>query len=214
MWLVCRTGFKMADSYSMCRFGPKQVVCLVWIQTCKISLFAWNKGDWLGRLFVPVSYSVGLLIWLNCAFLAHISKDEHLIKAFQREWFIPRQPCVLWHWTSWDCKTTVAMPRLSTLEWFMDFRFGLSNNLGISRRKLKLTLIPTLNASQVLKITWMKAVREARDMGYVDLFKRRRELPDINSRNFNIRGFVMDCYQLSYSRFGSRYSQDCHDSAG
>lgn len=31
-------------------------------------------------------------------------------------------------------------------------------------------------------------VREARDKGYVEtLFKRRRSLPDINSRNFNIR---------------------------
>lgn len=36
-----------------------------------------------------------------------------------------------------------------------------------------------------------EVVREARDKGYVEtLFKRRRELPDINSRNFNIRGFA------------------------
>ena len=34
-------------------------------------------------------------------------------------------------------------------------------------------------------------VREARDKGYVEtLFKRRREIPDINSRNFNVRGFA------------------------
>ncbi|MFC2770444.1 MAG: DNA polymerase, partial [Streptococcus gordonii] len=34
-------------------------------------------------------------------------------------------------------------------------------------------------------------VREARDKGYVEtLFHRRREIPDINSRNFNIRGFA------------------------
>ena len=36
-----------------------------------------------------------------------------------------------------------------------------------------------------------EVVREARDKGYVEtLFKRRRELPDINSRNFNIRSFA------------------------
>ena len=34
-------------------------------------------------------------------------------------------------------------------------------------------------------------VREARDKGYVEtLFHRRREIPDINSRNFNVRGFA------------------------
>ena len=34
-------------------------------------------------------------------------------------------------------------------------------------------------------------VREAKDKGYVStLFHRRRELPDINSRNFNVRNFA------------------------
>lgn len=34
-------------------------------------------------------------------------------------------------------------------------------------------------------------VREAKDKGYVEtLFHRRRSLPDINSRNFNIRQFA------------------------
>ena len=52
-------------------------------------------------------------------------------------------------------------------------------------------MIPTLNVSQVLKNYMDEVVREARDKGYVEtLFKRRRELPDINSRNFNIRGFA------------------------
>ena len=34
-------------------------------------------------------------------------------------------------------------------------------------------------------------VRESKDKGYVEtLFHRRRELPDINSRNFNVRNFA------------------------
>ena len=34
-------------------------------------------------------------------------------------------------------------------------------------------------------------MRDAKDKGYVEtLFHRRRELPDINSRNFNIRNFA------------------------
>ena len=33
-----------------------------------------------------------------------------------------------------------------------------------------------------------RVVREARDSYVETLFKRRREIPDINSRNFNVRG--------------------------
>ena len=53
-----------------------------------------------------------------------------------------------------------------------------------------------------------EVVREARDKGYVEtLFKRRRELPDINSRNFNIRGFAeRTAINSPYPGFGSRYS--------
>ncbi|MGC3124591.1 DNA polymerase, partial [Enterococcus faecalis] len=36
-----------------------------------------------------------------------------------------------------------------------------------------------------------RIVREAKDQGYVEtLYHRRRYLPDINSRNYNIRSFA------------------------
>jgi DNA polymerase-1 len=36
-----------------------------------------------------------------------------------------------------------------------------------------------------------RVVRDAKDKGYVEtLFHRRRELPDINARNFNVRQFA------------------------
>ena len=93
--------------------------------------------------------------------------------------------------------------------------FGLSNNLGISRKEAKAYIDTYFERFPGIKNYMDEVVREARDKGYVEtLFKRRRELPDINSRNFNISWFCgADSYQLSYSGFGGRYSQDCHDSA-
>ena len=58
-------------------------------------------------------------------------------------------------------------------------------------RRPKPTLITYFERFPGIKNYMDEVVREARDKGYVEtLFKRRRELPDINSRNFNIRGFA------------------------
>ena len=69
--------------------------------------------------------------------------------------------------------------------------FGLSNNLGISRKEAKAYIDTYFERFPGIKNYMDEVIREARDKGYVEtLFKRRRELPDINSRNFNIRGFA------------------------
>ena len=69
--------------------------------------------------------------------------------------------------------------------------FGLANNLGISRKAAKNYIETYFERYPGIKNYMDRVVREARDKGYVEtLFHRRRELPDINSRNFNIRSFA------------------------
>ena len=69
--------------------------------------------------------------------------------------------------------------------------FGLSNNLGITRKKAKDYIETYFERYPGIKEYMETVVRDARDTGYVEtLFNRRRELPDINSRNFNIRSFA------------------------
>ena len=68
--------------------------------------------------------------------------------------------------------------------------FGLSNNLGISR-KPRLILRPTSNACHLPKDYMERVVREARDKGYVEtLFKRRRKIPDIQFSPTVFEGFA------------------------
>ncbi|OWC40130.1 hypothetical protein A8G17_35885 [Escherichia coli] len=69
--------------------------------------------------------------------------------------------------------------------------FGLSNNLGITRKQAKSYIDTYFERYPGIKAYMENVVREAKDKGYVEtLFKRRRELPDINSRNFNVRSFA------------------------
>ena len=68
--------------------------------------------------------------------------------------------------------------------------FGSANNLGISRKAAKDYIQTYFERFPGIKNYMETIVREARDKGYVEtIYHRRRSLPDINSRNFNIRNF-------------------------
>ncbi|WP_409022696.1 DNA polymerase I [Dellaglioa sp. P0083] len=69
--------------------------------------------------------------------------------------------------------------------------YGLSQNIGITRKQAQTFIDTYLNEFTGVKNYMESVVREAKDKGYVEtLFHRRRYLPDINSRNFNLRSFA------------------------
>ena len=158
-----------------------------------------EQGRLIRKAFVPEWEDSVLLSsdysQIELRVLAHISKDEHLIKAFQegadihtstamRVFGIERPEDV----TLNDRRNAKAV-NFGVVYGISDF--GLSNNLGISRKEAKAYIDTYFERFPGIKNYMDEVVREARDKGYVEtLFKRRRELPDINSRNFNIRGFA------------------------
>ncbi|HEP1674833.1 DNA polymerase I [Streptococcus pyogenes] len=127
--------------------------------------------------------------------LAHISGDEHLIAAFNegadihtstamRVFGIDKAADV----TANDRRNAKAV-NFGIVYGISDF--GLSNNLGITRKQAKSYIDTYFERYPGIKAYMENVVREAKDKGYVEtLFKRRRELPDINSRNFNVRSFA------------------------
>ena len=158
-----------------------------------------EQGRLIRKAFVPEEENSVLLSsdysQIELRVLAHISEDEHLINAFQH---------------GADIHTSTAM-RVFNIEKPEDVTpndrrnakavnfgvvygisdFGLSNNLGISRKEAKAYIETYFERYPGIKDYMERVVREARDKGYVEtLFKRRREIPDINSRNFNVRGFA------------------------
>lgn len=158
-----------------------------------------EQGRLIRKAFVPSLENSVLLAsdysQIELRVLAHISQDQHLIDAFQQ---------------GADIHTSTAM-RVFGIEKAEDVTpndrrnakavnfgvvygisdFGLSNNLGISRKEAKNYIDTYFERFPGIKDYMETIVREARDKGYVEtLYKRRRELPDINSRNFNVRNFA------------------------
>lgn len=157
------------------------------------------QGRLIRKAFVPSLEDSILLAsdysQIELRVLAHISQDQHLIEAFQQ---------------GADIHTSTAM-RVFGIEKVEDVTandrrnakavnfgvvygisdFGLSNNLGISRKEAKAYIDTYFERFPGIKNYMETIVREARDKGFVEtLYKRRRELPDINSRNFNVRNFA------------------------
>ncbi|HFI0159033.1 TPA: DNA polymerase I [Streptococcus suis] len=158
-----------------------------------------EQGRLIRKAFVPSLEDSVLLAsdysQIELRVLAHISQDEHLIEAFQK---------------GVDIHTSTAM-RVFGIEKAEDVTandrrnakavnfgvvygisdFGLSNNLGITRKEAKDYIDTYFERFPGIKNYMETIVREARDKGFVEtIYKRRRELPEINSRNFNVRNFA------------------------
>ncbi|MGT2742298.1 DNA polymerase I [Streptococcus plurextorum] len=158
-----------------------------------------EQGRLIRKAFVPSSEDAVLLSsdysQIELRVLAHISKDEHLIAAFNegadihtatamRVFGIERPEDV----TDNDRRNAKAV-NFGIVYGISDF--GLANNLGIFRKQAKEYIDTYFKRYPGIKDYMESVVRDAKDKGYVEtLFKRRRELPDINSRNFNVRNFA------------------------
>lgn len=69
--------------------------------------------------------------------------------------------------------------------------YGLSQNLGITRKEAKTFIDNYLNSFPEVKQFMSNIVQDAKRDGYVKtLMNRRRYIPDIQSRNFNARSFA------------------------
>lgn len=158
-----------------------------------------EQGRLIRKAFTPSHDDAVLLSsdysQIELRVLAHISGDEHLIAAFKegadihtstamRVFGIEKPEDV----TANDRRNAKAV-NFGIVYGISDF--GLSNNLGIPRKQAKAYIDTYFERYPGIKAYMERVVREAKDKGYVEtLFKRRRQLPDINSRQFNLRSFA------------------------
>lgn len=158
-----------------------------------------EQGRLIRKAFTPSHDDAVLLSsdysQIELRVLAHISGDEHLIAAFKegadihtstamRVFGIEKPEDV----TANDRRNAKAV-NFGIVYGISDF--GLSNNLGIPRKQAKAYIDTYFERYPGIKAYMERVVREAKDKGYVEtLFKRRRQLPDINSRQFNVRSFA------------------------
>jgi len=157
-----------------------------------------EEGRKIRRAFVPSKGAVLLssdYSQIELRVLAHISGDEHLIDAFNhgadihtstamRVFGIERAEDV----TPNDRRNAKAV-NFGVVYGISDF--GLARNLGITRKSAKNYIDTYFERYPGIKKYMEDIVREARDKGFVETMShRRRKIPDINARNFNVRGFA------------------------
>ncbi|WEV45280.1 DNA polymerase I [Streptococcaceae bacterium ESL0687] len=158
-----------------------------------------EEGRKIRKAFVP-EWSDSVLLssdysQIELRVLAHISGDEHLIAAFERgddihtstaqRVFDIKDPKDV----SANDRRNAKAVNFGVVYGISDF--GLSQNLGISRAEAKKYIDTYFDRYPGIKKYMEDIVRFAKDKGYVEtLYNRRRKLPDINARNFNVRQFA------------------------
>lgn len=126
--------------------------------------------------------------------LAHISGDQHLIEAFKEGMDIHSSTAMRIFGVSADEVTPNMRRDAKAVNFGIVYGisdYGLSQNLGISRKAAQEYIDTYFENYPDVKRYMEESVREAKDKGFAQtLYNRRRYLPDINSRNYNIRSFA------------------------
>ncbi|EOL43378.1 DNA polymerase I [Enterococcus caccae] len=127
--------------------------------------------------------------------LAHISDDQHLKEAFIEGQDIHSSTAMRVFGIEKPEDVTPNMRRQAKAVNFGIVYgisdYGLSQNLGITRKQAQEYIDTYFEKYPGVKKYMENIVRDAKDKGFVEtLYNRRRYLPDINSRNFNLRSFA------------------------
>lgn len=126
--------------------------------------------------------------------MAHISQDEKLMEAFRDGKDIHTKTAMDVFHVNEDEVTSNMRRQAKAVNFGIIYGisdFGLSQNLGITRKEAGKFIDQYLKSFPGVKKYMDDIILTARANGYVTtILNRRRYLPDITSRNFNIRSFA------------------------
>lgn len=127
--------------------------------------------------------------------LAHVSGDSNMQEAFKTGYDIHAHTAMrIFHLESPDEVTPLMRRHAKAVNFGIVYGisdYGLSKNLGISRKRAKEFIDSYFEQYPQIREYMDKAVKEAREKGYAEtIMHRRRYLPDIHSKNFNVRSFA------------------------
>ncbi|MFC0270265.1 DNA polymerase I [Metabacillus herbersteinensis] len=148
--------------------------------------FVASKKDWV--IFAADYSQIELRV------LAHIANDENLVEAFRQDLDIHTKTAMdVFHVNkeevTSDMRRQAKAVNFGIVYGISDY--GLSQNLGITRKEAGQFITRYLESFKGVQDYMGESVQEARDKGYVKtLLHRRRYIPEITSRNFNVRSFA------------------------
>ena len=141
-----------------------------------------------GYIYIDADYSQ-----IELRVLAHISKDRNMVMAFNRDEDIHKQAAskvfeVPIDEVTKEQRTSAKAVNFGIVYGISDF--GLSEQLGISKKIAKKYIEQYLEKYSGIKKFMDTIVEEAKEKGYVEtLFHRRRYIPELSSNNYMVRQF-------------------------
>lgn len=148
--------------------------------------FTASESDWV---LYAVDYSQ-----IELRIMAHMSQDEKMLEAFLHDEDIHTSTAANVFRVAKEEVTSLMRRQAKAVNFGIIYGisdYGLSQNLGISRKEAQTFIDTYFEQFPGVKRFMDAAIERAREHGYVEtMLKRRRNIPDIHSRNFNLRGFA------------------------
>ena len=141
-----------------------------------------------GYVFVDADYSQ-----IELRVLAHISKDENMIKAFQNDEDIHKEVASKVFGVAMNKVTKEQRSRAKAVNFGIIYgitAFGLSQQLKIDRKQSQKYIDNYLEKYSGIKNFMDEIIKKTEELGYVETaFGRRRYVPELKSNNYMVRQF-------------------------
>lgn len=126
--------------------------------------------------------------------MAHLSGDPHMIEAFQKGQDIHAATAAKIYKVKLEDVTREQRSKAKTANFGIIYGisvFGLAERLNVDRKEAKELIDGYFENYPNVKAYMDKSIQLAREQGYIEtIFKRKRYLPDINSKNAVVRGYA------------------------
>ncbi|HDZ5770432.1 TPA: DNA polymerase I [Staphylococcus aureus] len=157
-----------------------------------------EEGRKIRKAFKPTSKDSVILSadysQIELRVLAHITQDESMKEAFINGDDIHTATAMKVFGVEADQVDSLMRRQAKAVNFGIVYGisdYGLSQSLGITRQKAKAFIDDYLASFPGVKQYMSDIVKDAKALGFVEtLLHRRRYIPDITSRNFNLRGFA------------------------
>lgn len=157
-----------------------------------------EKGREVRKAFVPRSEHHTILSadysQIELRIMAELSQDPNMLEAFTNGHDIHKATAAKVYNVALEEVTSDQRRNAKAVNFGIIYgqsAFGLSQNLGISRREAADIIDQYFTQYSGVRSYMSKAIESAKEKGYAEtILKRRRYLRDINSANMTVRGFA------------------------